>query len=107
MTGALSDGPRSGRRDVLSDDPPQSVAHLAPRGRLSPLVKAVRAAKKIRRDHHRAEHWAGRARYRAGDGRRDQSGKTPQSNVRDRGSFCDELAPSTVGGPAMPSVLSA
>jgi hypothetical protein len=39
------------RRDVLelADDPPQTVARLAPGGRLSPLVRAVRAAKKIRR----------------------------------------------------------
>ena len=39
------------RRDLLelSDDPPKSVARLAPGARLSPLVRAVRAAKKIRR----------------------------------------------------------
>jgi mannose-6-phosphate isomerase-like protein (cupin superfamily) len=80
MTGALSDGPRSGRRDLLelSDDPPQTVARLAPRGRLSPLVKAVRVAKKIRRDHHRAEHWLvvrGTARVTVGAIKRQNSTK--------------------------------
>jgi hypothetical protein len=56
------------RRDVLelADDPPQSVARLAPGGRLSPLVRAVRAAKKIRRrasSPRRAP--GGRARHHA------------------------------------------
>jgi hypothetical protein len=66
------------RRDLLelSDDPPQSVARLAPGGRLSPLVKAVRAAKKIRRPcviTAPSTGWSCAAPRC--DGRRDQGGK--------------------------------
>ena len=43
------------RRDVLelADDPPQTVARLAPGGRLSPFVRAVRAAKEPSPVHQR------------------------------------------------------